>query len=147
MLRIICIALAALFALAACGPAPDVSSVARPGSTIQTANQDQPIPVETIARDFVGRVVPITEVNGNGMATEWTFDADEFRQIEILEKAVAEKSATIVVFMTTRNNPGPNDDAVQVTGKLRLHYERNGNKWTLKGIENLTFRYTVGLST
>ena len=55
--------------------------------------------------------------------------------------------ASIVILMTTRNNPGPNEDAVQVSGKLQLRYERTGGRWDLKAIENLNFRYTVGMAT
>ena len=41
---------------------------------------------------------------------------------------------------------GPADDSVQVSDKLQLRYEREGGVWRLKAIENLTFRYTVGLA-
>jgi hypothetical protein len=146
MLRILLTVAALLFAATACTEAPDTSS----GSgTMPAANQDgKPvIAVEKIARDVVGRVVPITEVTGDGTPTDWTFEADEFKQVEIVEQQVSDNVATIVIFMTTHNNAGPNDDAVQVSGKLQLRYERNGGNWQLKAIENLSFRYTVGLAT
>ena len=111
----------------------------------QGADQKE-IPVEKIVRDVVGRVVPITEVNGNGTPTDWTFEADEFKQVEVVETQITETAATVVIFMTTRNNAGPADDSVQVSGKLQLRYEREGGVWRLKTLENLTFRYTVGLA-
>jgi hypothetical protein len=108
-------------------------------------SQTQPISVEKISKDVVGRVVEITELAGDGTPTKWTFEADEFRQVQILEESVSGAAATIVIAMTTRNNPGPEDDAVQVSGKLRLHYELRQGEWILKDIENLAFQYTVGL--
>ena len=104
------------------------------------------IAVEKISRDLVGRVVPITELAGDGTPTDWTFEAEEFKQVEIVDTQINGNTATIVIFMTTRNNAGPEDDAVQVSGKLQLRYEREGGRWNLKTIENLTFRYTVGLA-
>ena len=135
-----------LGALAACGESPTATADnANMRAADQGAGQTE-IPVEKIVRDVVGRVVPITEVRGDGAPTDWTFEADEFKQVEIVEQQLNDNVATIVIFMTTRNNAGPNDDAVQVSGKLQLRYERQGGKWQLKAIENLSFRYTVGLA-
>ena len=147
MLRIKSIAIALCCAVAACSPAPDASTA---GPTVKTAGQDaaqREITTEKIAHDVVGRVVKITEVNGEGIPTDWTFEASEFKKVEILEREATPTDATITVFLTTRNNPGANEDAVQVSGKLRLHYQRKGAGWSLTGIENLTFRYTIGVST
>lgn len=98
-------------------------------------------------RDVVGRVVMISEVSGVSPPTDWTFEADEYKQVEILEHDATQTVATITVFMATRNNPKPDEDAVQVSGKLKLRYVRKGNVWVLTTIENLTFRYTIGVST
>jgi hypothetical protein len=136
--------------IAACSPAPDSSSGRSSGPAIQIANQDvarSAITAEKIVRDVVRRVVMITQVAGDSTPTEWTFDADEFRQVEILDSEITQTSAVITVFMTTRNNPGPDEDAVQVSGKLKLRYQRKGAEWVLSTIENLSFRYTVGIST
>ena len=102
---------------------------------------------EKIVRDIVGRVVKISDSARTRPPDEWTFEATEFRQVEILEKHGTQDKFTVVIFMTTRNNPGPNEDHVQVTGKLQLQYEWRGGQWTLTGIENLSFRYTVGVAT
>ena len=136
-----------LGALTACGESPSgTADSANVRAADQGASQKD-IPVEKIVRDVVGRVVPITEVTGDGTPTDWTFEADEFKQVEIVETQVTGNTASIVIFMTTRNNPEPKEDAVQVSGKLQLRYERESGRWNLKAIENLTFRYTVGLAT
>jgi hypothetical protein len=136
--------------IAACSPAPELSSGSSSTPTIQTANQDAArleISAEQIMRDVVGRIIKITDVAGDNPPTEWTFDADEFKQVEILERNVTPAATVITVFMTTRNNPGADEEAVQVSGKLKLHYQRKGSKWVLTTIENLTFHYTIGVST
>jgi hypothetical protein len=150
MFRINLVAIALSCAVAACSPASQSSADGPSGPAIRTASQNAPQPeitAENIVRDVIGRVVKITEVNGDRPPTDWTFEADEFKQVEILEREATPVAAVITVFMITRNNPGPDDDAVQVSGKLRLHYQHKGGKWVLTTIENLTFRYTIGIST
>ena len=150
MFRINSFAIPLFCAVAACSPSPQSSTGGPSGPAIRTASQDAPQPeitVEKIARDVIGRVVKVTEVNGDSPPTDWTFEADEFKQVNILEREATPAAVTITVFMTTRNNPGPDDEAVQVSGKLRLHYRRKGGDWVLTTIENLTFRYTIGIST
>ncbi len=150
MFRVNIVAIALFCAVAACSPTPK-SPVTGPSiSTIQTANQDTARPeitVEKIMRDVVGRIVSIIDVAEMSKPTDWTFEADEFKQVEILERKTTPTTAEITVFMTTRNNPKPDEDAVQVSGKLKLHYQRKGGEWALTTIENLTFRYTVGVWT
>jgi len=146
LLRILFSLAALLCALTACGESPQSTAG---DSNMRAADQGanpMEIAVEKIARDLVGRVVPITELAGDGTPTDWTFEAEEFKQVEIVDTQINGNTATIVIFMTTRNNAGPEDDAVQVSGKLQLRYEREGDRWNLKTIENLTFRYTVGLA-
>jgi hypothetical protein len=153
MVRIILSAIAIVAALAGCGqaPAPASSSgsnalVPAAGTGVQKSDRPE-VTSEKILRDVVGKVVPISEVGGLGPSTEWTFDPDEFRQVNILERRLEQDALTIVIFMTTKNNPRPDEDSVQVSGKLQLRYEWRGNQWTLTGIENLTFRYSIGQST
>ena len=125
-------------------PAVPAGNGERPNFVQESANSE--VTAEKIVSDIVGRVVQVSELTGAGPATEWTFDADEFRQVDILEKHLTEKGLTLVIFMTTRNNPGPDEDHVQVSGKLQLQYERRAGQWILTTIGNLTFRYSVGLS-
>ena|ERR1039457_2155527 len=145
-----------LFALMGCVPAPESSSNVTRNPAVPVGNRDllhfvqesdkPEVATKKIVSDVVGRVIQVSDLTGAGPATEWTFDADEFRQVDILEKHLTEKGLTLVIFMTTRNNPGPDEDPVQVSGKLQLQYERTAGQWILTTIENLTFRYTIGLS-
>ena len=141
------VVLVLLCALAACSPAKEISAVSSPGQTIPAASQDAPqsdITPEKIVRDVIGRVVKITAADSGNPATEWTFDADEFKQVEILERESAPGASALTVFMSTHDNPAQGEDSVQVSGKLKLRYQRKGGEWVLTAIENLTFRYTVG---
>ena len=150
MFRFNPVAIALLCAVAACSPAPESSSGGSSNLAIHTANQDPArleITADKIMRDVVGRVIKITEASGDSPPTDWTFEADEFRQVEILERETTLADAVITVFMTTRNKPGPDEEAVQVSGKVKLHYQRKGSEWVLMTIENLTFHYTIGIST
>jgi hypothetical protein len=93
----------------------------------------------------VGWVVPLSELTGSGPATQWTFEADEYRRLDILERHVTENGIDILVFMLTRNNPGPDDDDVEASGQLRVYYEWKDRRWVIRSIRNLTFRYSVGV--
>ena len=156
MMRITVALITVLFALAACGRAPAPSSggvkslVPAGGAEAVPSVQrsDKPeVTSERILRDVVGKVVPINELTGFGPTTEWTFDPGEFRQIDVLERRVEDDGLAIVIFMTTKNNPEPDEDAVAVSGKLLLRYQWRGKDWHLRDIENLTFRYSIGQLT
>ena len=141
---------AMVFAVAACGPAPETSSDAgrQPDrmQPVQLPDKSELSP-EKIANDIVGKVVRVSEQSGVGDATEWTFEAKEFRHVDILERKVTGNTLTLVVFMTTRNNPAGEEEQVQVSGKLQLLYERKAGQWSLIGVENVSFRYSVGVAT
>lgn len=144
------IAIALICIVAASSPASESLTSGPSGGLIQTSNLDESlaeITAEKIAHDVIGRVVMITAVAGDSTPTEWTFDADEFRQVEILEREAAPAGAVITVLMMTRNNPEPDEETLLVSGKLRLNYRRKGGDWVLTAIENLTFRYTKSIST
>jgi hypothetical protein len=155
--RIVLSVTAILFALTGCVPAPESPSNATPGPAVPAGNHDllhyvqdagrPEVTAEKIMSDIVGREVQVFELTGAGPATEWTFEADEFRQADILERQMAGNELTVVIFMTTRNNPRPDEDDVQVSGKLRLQYEWRAGQWILTTLENLTFRYSLGQST
>ena len=145
-----------LFALMGCVPAPESSSNVTRNPAVPVGNRDllhfvqesdkPEVATKKIVSDVVGRVIQVSDLTGAGPATEWTFDADEFRQVDILEKHLTEKGLTLVIFMTTRNNPRFDEDPVQVSGKLQLQYEWRAAQWILTTIENLTFRYSFSLS-
>ena len=142
MFRICLNITAMLLACAACGQAPDSAA---PAPTVQVADKHA-IAADQITRDLVGRVIRISDAAGNGPADEWTFEADEFKQAEILESLRSGDELTVVIYMTTRNNPKPDESNVQVSGKLRLRYARKEGRWMLNQIENLTFRYSIGVA-
>jgi hypothetical protein len=145
---------ATIVTLAGCGPdaGPRVE-VARRTDGLQSVQQSESrsensdVNAEKIARDIVGKVVKVTQSSGVGGGNEWTFDADEFRRIVILERTDTPRGQTLVIYVTTQNNPAANEEQVQVSGKLQLDYDRQAGIWVLTGIENLSFRYTLGVST
>ena len=156
MVRTVLSVAAILFALTGCMPVPD-----SPSSTTGipaflagirdllhfVQNSDKPaVTPEKIVSDVIGRVVEVPELTGTVPPIKWTFDADEFRHVAILETHTTENALTLVIFMTTRSNPQSDEDPVQLSGRLRLQYEWRAGQWTLTTIENLTFCYSVGLS-
>ena len=100
-----------LFALIGCVPAPESSSNVTRNAAVPAGDRDllhfvqesgkPEVAAEKIVSDIVGRVVQVSELTGAGPATEWTFEADEFRQVNILERRLAENGLTLVIFMTT----------------------------------------------
>ena len=141
---------AILFAVAACGPAPETTA-----DNARSVERLQPVQLpekgdvnsEKIESDIVGRIVRVSDVSGAGTPTEWTFEQKEYRHVEVLDRKVNGNVQTLVVFVTTRSNPDADEEQVQVSGKLQLAYERKGGQWVLTRIENLSFRYSVGVAT
>jgi hypothetical protein len=144
MTRIALSITAMCLALIGCGPA-STSSTTTTSNVLPVTDKSSPITPDQIARDIVGKGVQVSEVAGDEPSNKWTFEADEYRHVKILESLRSESSLTIVINMTTRNNPKPDEDSIQVSGKLRLIYEQHGTKWVLSEIENLTFNYSIGV--
>ena len=130
--------------LTGCGPTPTSSATTAP-DVLSVADKFSPITEDQIARDIVGKGVQVSDAAGDGPSDKWTFEADEYRHVEILESRRSDDGLTITIYMTTRNNPKPDEDSIQVSGKLRLIYEQHGAKWVLGDIENLTFNYSIGV--
>jgi hypothetical protein len=156
MLRSAAILFAAVSVLAGCDPGPQRSTggaSAGPGMARKAAPrrvQDLRMPeitTEAISRDVVGWAVEVSEATGSGPNDKWTFEADEYRRIDILETRAGESALEILVFMLTRDNPRPGDRGLQVFGRVRLRYEWRDERWVLRHIENLTFQYTIGIAT
>lgn len=156
MLRSAVILLVGVSVLAGCGPGPERSTGTTstgPGMAPKAAPhriQDSRRPevtTEAISRDIVGWAVEVSEATGSGPNDKWTFEGDEFRRIDILEAHASENGLEILVFMLTRDNPKPGDRTLQVSGRLRLHYEWRGGRWELRRVENVTFRYSIGVAT
>ena len=151
MIRFILSIVPMLFALTGCDPASMSSSTAPSGPSRDSLRSVQDsgrpdISPEQVIRDVIDRVVEISEAKREGPTTEWTFAADEFRQVEILDRRTTQTGSMIVIFMTTRDNPQHGEEGVQVSGKLQLYYEWREGRWALTRIENLTFQYTIGLA-
>ena len=141
---------AIVFAVTACGPAPEKSSaITQKADRLQSVQLPEKgdVSPEKVASDIVGRVIRVSDVSGAGEATEWTFDKKEFRHVEVLDRKVTGNTQTLVIFLTTRSNPDADEEQVQVSGKLQLHYERKAGQWVLTRIDNLSFRYSVGVAT
>ena len=152
MARAILIAVAIVSGFAGCGAKPEPTgpppSAENGGSLRPVQSAERPeITAGQISKDVVGRVVEVPELSGSGPSDKWTFEADEYRRVEVLEKRATASGVDLLVFMLTRSNPGPGDAGIQVSGHLRLHYEWQGKQWVLRGIENVSFRYSVGVAT
>jgi len=150
MIRFALIALAIVFGVAACGAKPEPpttsSSTGEAGPLRPVQSSERPeITVGKISKDVVGRVVEVPEASGTGPNDKWTFEADEYRRIDILERNPTATGLDLLVFMLTTSRPGEGD--IQVSGQLRLHYEWKGKQWVLRSIDNVSFRYSLGVST
>jgi hypothetical protein len=152
MLRAILFAVAIVSGFAGCGAKPESPglppSVEKRGSLlpVQSANKSEITPGK-ISKDVVGQVVEVPEQSGSGPSDQWTFEAGEYRHIQILERRGTTGGVDLLVFMLTRSIPKPGEADVQVSGNLRLHYEWEGKQWVLRSIENVSFRYSVGVAT
>jgi len=145
MTQIILTIIVILMALTGCGPASTPLATITP-NVQSVADKSSPITEDKIARDIVGKNVQISDETGDDPSNKWTFEADEYRHVEILESQRSDDALMIVISMTTRNNPKPDEESIQVSGKLRLIYEQDGaKKWVLSQIENLTFKYSIGV--
>ena len=150
------VAVAAMVLVAAgCGPAREPAQGAAPGQPasaggepLRVKDNGRPeITSQGISRDVVGKVIRVEEIHGTQPGTEWTFEADEYRRIDIRERRPTATGVDLLVFMLTKNNPRPDEEDVQVAGQLRMSYEWKAGKWVLQKIENVSFRYSVGIAT
>ncbi|MDB5808079.1 MAG: hypothetical protein JWN94_201 [Betaproteobacteria bacterium] len=141
MLRFILIFTAVL--AAGCNKLPETATST---PTVAVADKSE-VSAEQIKKDVVGKVLAISDVAGKGPADEWTFEASEDKQVEIIESTRTGNQLTIEVHMTTRNNPKPEEYSVQVSGRLRLKYDLKGGKWSLTEIQNVNFQYSIGVAT
>jgi hypothetical protein len=103
------------------------------------------ITLAKIYRDIVGKVVEgVTWEETGSNPVNWTFEANEAREIEILEKKFVGDNAYVVIHMYTQNAaPDRNGLTGRLKGNLRLQFDRIAGDWLLTKVENLTFRYTV----
>lgn len=155
LLRSLAVIASMVLVAVGCGPAREPSQGAAPGQpaaaeegTVRVQDKGRPeITSEGISRDVVGKVIRVEELHGAHPGTEWTFEADEYRRIDIRERHDSATGVDLLVFMLTRNNPRPDEEDVQVAGQLRMSYEWKGGKWVLQKIENVSFRFSIGVAT
>ncbi len=134
-------------AIAGCSPERDTQTArSQPALKSVQQSQNSEITPDKIATDIVGRKIRISDTGGANQ-NEWTFEASEFRRVAIIERKTTGKGETLVVFVTTQNNPESNEEQVRVAGKLQLTYVRKGGQWVLSEIENLNFQYSIGVAT
>jgi len=124
-------------------------SAARDPASMFTAAADNEsgISAERIAREVVGYTLDVGPAAGQTPSVEWTFDADEERHVKILEEQKTGDGMAITVFMMTRSNPDKDKVVLELSGKLKIQYQRLDARWVLKNIENLSLRYALGIST
>jgi hypothetical protein len=132
-----------VFALASCSKTPEAST-----SLIPVATQDHTaLTAEKIKQDLVRRRVPIYGTSEDLPDSVWTFDSIEPKQVQILEQQLTPEELTAVILMTTVDKPSRyKEEPIGVSGKLRLNYVKERGRFVLKNIENISFRYSVGVS-
>jgi hypothetical protein len=130
-------------ALSGCSKAPEAST-----PLIPVMQHDQAVlTVEKIKQDLVRRRVHISGVTEDLPDDVWMFDFDEPKQVEILQQQATDRGLTVVILMRTGDNPNRNEEEpIEVSGKLRLDYLKQGSRLMLKDVENLTFRYSIGIA-
>ena len=122
------------------------SSERRSGDSVRVQlAQASEITVAKILKDIIGQQVQVTDSAGEAQPMEWTFEENEPKHAEILERQAKGNSIALIIQLNTGGAPGSDDANVQLTGRLRLHYERSGQGWVLKRIDNVTFRYSRGM--
>jgi hypothetical protein len=87
------------------------------------------ITLEKIKKDIVGNKTGYDIIRDS-----WTVAQEELRQITIVESTNEGDKANILVDIKTA------DSSEKGTGRLRLYYKWNANKWSLGKVENLTFK-------
>jgi len=152
VIRAVLIAVVIVSGFAGCGEKPESPGLppsAGNGGPLRSAQSPErpEITAGRISKDVVGRVVNVPELSGAGPSDKWTFEAAEYRRIDIVERRPTADGLDLLVFMLTRSNSTPGESDVQVSGQLRLRYEWKGGKWLLRSIENVSFRYTLGVAT
>lgn len=97
-----------------------------------------------IARDLVGQSVQIRDVEERQPWSPWTFEADEPKDVSVLDTQLNGASAVVTIDLATHDNMDTGEQTTYVSGRLRLHYERQERGWQLRSIENLSFRASQG---
>ena len=122
------------------------ASARRSGESVLVQLAQKPeITVKKILTDIVGQQVRANDAAGEAQPMDWKFEQDEPKQAQILEQQAKEDSIALIIQMNTSGAAGSDDANVQLTGRLRLHYQWDGRDWVLRRIENVNFRYSRGM--
>mgnify|MGYP006299893973 CR=1 FL=1 len=99
---------------------------------------------ERIARDIIGHSVQIRDVDNRKPWSPWTFEADEPKDVDVVDTQVNGSRATVTIELATHDNLDTGEQTTYVSGRLRLRYERGNEGWQLRSIDNVSFRATPG---
>lgn len=119
------------------GDAPD-------NNTAPAASDDRPeITEETIKEHLVGEFLRrIPAADGSKQTSSWSFQRNEPKTVQIVEKKVESESAVVVIDIKTGSHPD-NEDKIELWGQLRLHYQLESGwvlrQWEIRHIDNLSF--------
>ncbi len=143
MARLILLIAGTVFILTNCSRAPEAMTTIATTTTPDLLQPERPaITSAEVGSDIVGRVVNVTGLQESGPPTPWTFEADDYRQVQVLNERESGDQSIVDVVVTTDNSPLPGENDVHVAGTLRLHYDWSAGKWNLGEIENVSFRYS-----
>jgi hypothetical protein len=100
---------------------------------------------EKIRQNIVGKWVYDVPAEDTKLGKiSWRFEAREPKEFSVLEKSIEGDRGTIVIDMKTGSWPGAKYP-LQLSGKLRLHYELQSGwvtrRWEIVRVENLTMKY------
>lgn len=105
------------------------------------------ITLENIRKDLTGKQVRVPSETDSAETSGWRFNANEPKEIEIVEKQYAGKEATFVIDLRTSTLPSAEQQGTtkRLAGRLRLHYKLESyfvvRKWEIVQIENISFAY------
>ena len=107
MIRKMLVLVASAVALSACGPNPDAPSARVPSDTMPVQLKGRPeITVHNIVRDIIGQQVNIPAASRGAADMVWTFEENEPKKVEILERHGTGDTLELIIQMTTSGAPG-----------------------------------------
>ena len=95
-----------------------------------------PIAAKKIERDIVGKTISVTGYRTMKPDT-WTFQDNETK-ITLAGSTCHSNEARMAIDIETRASHGI--AIAMASGRLRLTYERVGNEWNLRKVENESFK-------
>jgi len=96
-----------------------------------------PITAQKIEHDIVGKSISVTGFR-TGKPDTWTFKQDDETKITVAGSTCHANEARITIDIKTRSFAGI--AIAKASGRLRLSYERVGDEWILRKVENESFK-------